>query len=97
LCGFEIITGVVLADEEWTPQNVSFNLPSLVIWLLMFSRVLPPLLRKSTGEESSRSTRRRLTRLTASPKAVDCHGMVGLGGFWQRWGFWRFHFSSASS
>lgn len=21
LCGFEIITGVVLADEEWTPQN----------------------------------------------------------------------------
>ena len=23
LCGFEIIEGVVLADEEWTPQNVS--------------------------------------------------------------------------
>jgi len=24
LAGFEIIAGVVLADEEWTPQNVSF-------------------------------------------------------------------------
>jgi len=26
LSGIEIIEGVVLADEEWTPQNVSANL-----------------------------------------------------------------------
>ena len=26
LAGIEIITGVVLADEEWTPQNVSLGL-----------------------------------------------------------------------
>jgi long-chain acyl-CoA synthetase len=26
LAGIEIITGVVLADEEWTPQNVSLSL-----------------------------------------------------------------------
>ena len=24
LAGIEIVDGVVLADEEWTPQNVSF-------------------------------------------------------------------------
>ena len=28
LAGFEIIAGVVMADEEWTPQNVSFILSS---------------------------------------------------------------------
>lgn len=27
LAGFEIIEGVVLADEEWTPQNVSIKPP----------------------------------------------------------------------
>lgn len=27
LAGIEIVEGVVLSDEEWTPQNVSFNKP----------------------------------------------------------------------
>jgi long-chain acyl-CoA synthetase len=26
LAGFEIVEGVALADEEWTPQNVSLDI-----------------------------------------------------------------------
>jgi long-chain acyl-CoA synthetase len=35
LAGIEIIEGVILADEEWTPQNVSRNPPYMTRLLLM--------------------------------------------------------------
>lgn len=34
LSGIEIIEGVVLSDEEWTPQNVSRFIPCCAYWLL---------------------------------------------------------------
>jgi long-chain acyl-CoA synthetase len=40
LTGIEIIDGVVLSDEEWTPQNVSFlvsDLPNVLLWLTCLS------------------------------------------------------------
>ena len=36
LAGIEIITGVVLADEEWTPQNVSTEMNSCLVFFLVF-------------------------------------------------------------
>jgi long-chain acyl-CoA synthetase len=34
LAGIEIIEGVALADEEWTPANVSFCFPFLLMMRL---------------------------------------------------------------
>lgn len=39
LASFEIIDGVVLADEEWNPQNVSTKIP-----VLFFFRVVEPIM-----------------------------------------------------
>jgi long-subunit acyl-CoA synthetase (AMP-forming) len=61
LKGIEVIEGVVLADEEWTPENVSFprvSHPTLYFILTYSPRVTQPLLRRSTAGRSSRSTRR---------------------------------------
>jgi long-chain acyl-CoA synthetase len=48
LAGFEIVEGVVLADEEWTPQNVSHILPFTILGIDVLtpeSRVSLPLRR----------------------------------------------------
>jgi long-chain acyl-CoA synthetase len=55
LAAFEIIEGVVLADEEWTPQNVRSCAPSFLILLCrrpianIFHRVSRLLRRSSTA------------------------------------------------
>jgi long-subunit acyl-CoA synthetase (AMP-forming) len=62
LKGIELIDGVVLANEEWTPQNVSIYALLFVLWSIMALRVLSLPLRNSTGKKSLRNTRRTLTR-----------------------------------
>lgn len=47
LSGIEIIEGVVLSDEEWTPQNVSLSRPGLATMLMRKYRTLSHL-RKSS-------------------------------------------------
>ena len=39
LASMEIISGVVLADDEWTPQNVSFSYEMFVVRMLMKNRI----------------------------------------------------------
>lgn len=40
LAGIELIEGVVLTDEEWTPQNVSFKYPQGVSFFCEFANTL---------------------------------------------------------
>jgi hypothetical protein len=72
LAGFETIEGVVLADEEWTPQNVSHPLLYIlekVQYANTKYRVLPPQPRNSTARAYCSNTRRKSTRRMA---AHDC-------------------------
>lgn len=68
LAGIEIIEGVVMSDEEWTPQNVSLahysNIEEAPSINNVKSRASLPLLKSSTERVSSISTRRRSTRRT---------------------------------
>ena len=63
LTGIEIIEGVVLSEDEWTPANVGSSSLSLVSFssLLTFSRVLPLQHKRLTEELSWPSTRRMWT------------------------------------
>ena len=70
LAGIEIIDGVVMADEEWTAANVSrFFLVDISSLAYMSFRGLRRRLKRSTGEVSWPSTKRKSTRLTA--KEID--------------------------
>lgn len=74
LSGIEIIEGVVLSDDEWTPQNVCFpslctESPSLLTYSL---RVLSRPPRSCSARSSLRSTRLRSRR----PMAMRRHAML---------------------
>jgi long-chain acyl-CoA synthetase len=61
LSGIEIIDGVVMADEEWTPADVSIS-PLFGGNIINCLRDWSRQHRSSTGKLSCRSTRRRLMR-----------------------------------
>ena len=63
LAGIEVVDGVVLADEEWTPQNVCV-LENLVLNTTDMSRDILPLRKRSSGGRSSIHTTSRWTRPT---------------------------------
>ncbi len=59
LNGIEIIEGVVVADEEWIPQNVgSFSCSCLDVRRLIICRTWSHQPKSSTGSSSSANTRR---------------------------------------
>jgi hypothetical protein len=62
LSGIEIIEGAVLADEEWTPQNVSTTL-DFGRSCADPCRTSQPPLRSSTENSLSIHTKRRSTKL----------------------------------
>ena len=73
LKGIEVISGVVLSDEEWTPQNVSFCpcfLLSYIIIKLTPYRATPPRHRSSSARRSSTISRKTSTVLTARNKQI---------------------------
>jgi len=72
LSGIEIIDGVVLADEEWTPQNVCVICIYHVVSGLtnIAHRASLPRLRRFNVRRSSRSTRRKLRMRTRASKLV---------------------------
>lgn len=62
LVGMEIISGVVITDEEWTPDSVSFNLFHTFLTTFNTSnRALSRLHRNSTARLSASTSRKRLT------------------------------------
>jgi hypothetical protein len=85
LAGFETIEGVVMADEEWTPQNVSLTPASSDLRHERFAnkcyRVLPPRPRNLTARAYCSSTRRRLTRLMVNHHKLDSMFGAALNRF----------------
>jgi long-chain acyl-CoA synthetase len=68
LSGIEIVEGVVVVDDEWTPQNVSFLTPPNIIHMSstdLQSRTWSRPPRSSTAGASSTSTGARLPRRMA--------------------------------
>jgi long-chain acyl-CoA synthetase len=83
LSGIEIIDGVVLADEEWTPANVSLYLRLSRI-LTNHDRAWSHPRRNSTGKAYCKSTRRRsmwLMRVTTNLIGVDKEELIHRHGF----------------
>jgi long-subunit acyl-CoA synthetase (AMP-forming) len=76
LAGFETVEGVVLADEEWTPQNVSPPIRSQQSKIKQDAnskyRASLPRLRNSTARAYCNSTRRKSTRHMAAHDRVPC-------------------------
>lgn len=69
LSGIELIEGVVLADEEWTPQNVSYPTVMLaVLQLIVIYRDLCRRLRSCRGRRFLTTIRRRSKKPTATRK-----------------------------
>ena len=64
LAGIEIVEGVVLAEEEWTPQNVSQSRASAYSVANRYDRASQPLHRKFSARRFWINTRSRSTRLT---------------------------------
>ena len=58
LAGIEVVDGVVLADEEWTPQNVC-ALGNLTSNTTNIFRDLPPQRKRSSEGRSSIHTKSR--------------------------------------
>lgn len=83
LSGIEIVEGVVVVDDEWTPQNVSSYLArraSPIQSLTEYPRTLSRPRRSSTAGASCTSTRRRCTRRMARRARRRCgdgHGTRG--------------------
>ena len=71
LAGIEIIDGIVLADEEWTPQNVSSS--HFTTGYTNFHRVSSRLPKRYRGRRSSRGSKRRSRKpMAANSGARHC-------------------------
>lgn len=91
LAGLETIAGVVLTDEEWTPQNVSNPLFSIVLclfltahwrlvvaWLTHNYRASPPPPTRSIVARVGRSTRRTSTVLSKPYHELETYLLLGF-------------------
>jgi long-chain acyl-CoA synthetase len=67
LAGIEMIDGVVLAEEEWNPQNVSTRREFIAPQLTPL-RVSPQRHRRSSGRRSWRNTGKKLTKHMAGSR-----------------------------
>ncbi|KAK4191990.1 hypothetical protein QBC35DRAFT_259980 [Podospora australis] len=79
LSGIEIIDGVVIVEDEWTPQNVSSIPPfqlKMQITNISVCRTSSRPLKNSTAEAFLRDTRRRLTRRTESRAKLWVERMI---------------------
>lgn len=71
LAGIEIIDGVVLADEEWTPQNVSF---AIVAYRMILTVIGLNIACSEASEEEDRSSIRKGNQPSIRPRQLRLMG-----------------------
>lgn len=88
LSGIELIDGLVLADEEWTPQNVS-ELCCLHATMLTFFRDSSHLLRSFNGRRYKLDSKRKSSKPMAINSASQIQSYIFLGFINELYKYWH--------